>query len=311
MPDESNGATSAIPTQANSPATMLRAALGKEVGPDAVEEHIGLQVLGPVAVVTLTRPEQHNVLSLASWQRLYMIFRRLAERSDLRAVVLRGAGQHAFSAGADITEFPAVRLSVEDALAYNEMIAAALRSVADVAVPVIAMVAGLAVGGGCELAAACDVRIAGTQARFGLAIGRLGVTLGYTEASAVSRAIGPAALKYLLFSGQVIPAEAAAQLGLVQRVVEPGGLIDEVVGLVESVLASSEITIRAAKLVVDMCARPLSAADTEVLTRITVDAYGGPDLKEGVAAFQAKRRPQFAAGEGKQASAKRQADVSA
>jgi enoyl-CoA hydratase len=308
MLDESTAATRGAPapgnSHGNSPASMLRAALREDVPSDAVEAHIGLQVLGPVALVTLSRPEQHNVLSLASWQRLHSIFRRLAERSDLRAVVVRGAGQRAFSAGADITEFPAVRLTVQDALVYNETLAEALRSIADVPVPVIAMVGGLAVGGGCELAASCDVRIATTQARFGLAIGRLGVTLGYTEANVVSRAIGPGALKYLLFSGQVIPAEVAAQFGLVQRVVEPGGLIDEVVGLVESILDSSEVTIRAAKLVVDMCARPLSAADTEVLTRITVDAYGGPDLKEGVAAFQAKRAPQFATSE-------RRADVRA
>jgi enoyl-CoA hydratase len=160
--------------------------------------------------------------------------------------------------------------------------------------PVIAMIGGLAVGGGCELAAACDVRLAGARARFGIPIGRLGVTLGYTEAETLARIIGADMLKYLLFSGELIDAAEALRIGLVHRVVEPGELLGHTARLVGQIRASSGVTMQAAKAVAQMCGRPLQPTDTEQLTRFTVQAYGGPDLREGVAAFIEGREPQFA-----------------
>ena len=218
---------------------VLAQVLRGDPEPGSVTDHVALERVGSVAVVTLARPEQYNALSLASWRRLGDIFTDLGAEGDLRAVVVRGAGDRAFGAGADIKEFPQVRLSPEDALVYNESIAAALTAVASLAVPVVAMVQGLAVGGGCELAAACDVRLASQQARFGIPIGRLGVTLGYTEADALVRLIGPAALKYLLFSGRLVDADEALRMGLVQRVVATEDLVDETVELLGAVLASA------------------------------------------------------------------------
>ncbi|MBA8824194.1 enoyl-CoA hydratase [Saccharopolyspora lacisalsi] len=248
---------------------------------------------GAVHVVTLARPEALNALSLAAWRRIATIFDAIRRDDHARAVVVRGSGERAFGAGADIAEFPQVRVGAAASLGYTEAIAAAVNSIAEAPVPVIAMVHGLAVGGGCELAAACDVRIAASTARFGVPIGRLGVTLGYAEANALARLIGPAALKYLLFSGRLIDTDEALRLGLVQRGVAAEDLVTETVNLVENVHASSEITIRAGKLVADMTGRALTAADTEALTRTTVEAYEGPDLAEGIAAFREKRAPEF------------------
>ena len=210
-------------------------------------------------------------------------------------MVVRGAGDRAFGAGADISEFPQTRLGSAQALHYNESLARALNAVGTVPAPVVAMANGLAVGGACELAVACDVRVVAEGSRFGIPIGRLGVTLGYAEASAVARVVGPAMLKYLLFSGRIVDADEALRCGLVQRVVPTGQLVAETVALVEAVRASSEVTIRAAKLVADMCGRPLTAKDTEALTRSAVEAYDGADLREGVAAFIEGRAPKFSA----------------
>lgn len=268
--------------------------LAADPGGTAVVDHIGLQLLADVAVVTLARPDQYNALSRASWNRLVQVFEDLSTSTVLRAIVIRGVGDRAFAAGADIKEFPDVRLTTQDAVGYNETISAALNAVQSVPVPVIAMISGLAVGGGCELAAACDVRIASSNARFGLPIGRLGVTLGYTEANALSRLIGPAELKYLVFSGDLIDAEEALRIKLVQRVVPGQELVERTVSLLEAIRASSPVTIRAAKAVADMCGRTLTAADTEALTRMIVQAYGGPELKEGVAAFLEGRPANFA-----------------
>jgi enoyl-CoA hydratase len=270
-----------------------------EIEPPAHEviDRVAVQVDQDVAVVTLSHPAAHNALTLASWQRLRAIFNELASDASLRAVVMRGAGGRAFAAGADIKEFPHVRMTAAQAVYYDECIAAALRAIAAVPVPVIAAVRGMAVGGGCELSAACDVRIAADDARFGIPIGKLGVILGYTEAEVGARIIGPAGLKYLLFSAELIPASEALRLGLVQKVVAVGDLAAETARLVMQICRQSQTSMQASKVVADMAGRALTAADTNLLARLTVEAYEGDDLKEGVAAFNQGREPAFRAEE--------------
>ena len=163
--------------------SALLDALGTDVAPTAVSDMIGVQMVdhrgparrcrhpGPTAAAQRPQPRgvaAHRRGRSPSSQRT----------PDLRVVIVRGAGDRAFGAGADISEFPEQRLDVEAALCYNASIAAAISAVQSIPVPVVAMIGGLAVGGGCELAAACDVRIASSDSRFGIPIGRLGVTLG-------------------------------------------------------------------------------------------------------------------------------------
>lgn len=271
----------------------LTAVLENDPPETLVVDRVAEQIVDNVVVITLANPEAFNALSLGSWRRLLAVFTGLCRREGLRAVVLRGAGPKAFAAGADIKEFPETRMTAAAAIEYNESIARALRAVAELPVPVIASVQGLAVGGGCELITACDVRIASTAARFGIPIGKLGVTLGYTETVSVSRLIGPAELKYLLFSGELISADDAHRIGLVQRLTEPDSLVDAVTTLVDRIRTQSALTLSAAKVVTGMVGRPLTDSDADILTRITVEAYEGPDLKEGVAAFSQHRAPMF------------------
>ncbi|GAA3716274.1 enoyl-CoA hydratase/isomerase family protein [Streptomyces tremellae] len=280
----------------------VRAALSEDPPPAGTVDRVHLARLDGTAVVTLAAPASHNALTLGSWKRLEEVFGQLAGDRGLRVVVVRGAGDRAFAAGADITEFPHTRLTAADATEYNESIARALRSVERLPVPVVAAVRGLAVGGGCELAAACDIRIATESSRFGIPVGRLGVILGYTETTALARTIGPAALKYLLFSGDLVDAETALGLGLAQRVVPDAEFEAEVAGFVAGVHRQSAITMRAAKLVTGMHGRPLTAADSELLSRLTVEAYEGDDLKEGVAAFRERRPADFGRTRGPRAS---------
>jgi enoyl-CoA hydratase len=258
-----------------------------------VVNRVAVQRHGSVAVVTLSHPGARNALNLASWRRLWFVFTELASDPSLRAVVLRGAGEAAFAAGADITEFPHTRMTAAQASHYNESISSALRALTAIPVPVIASVAGVAAGGGAELCAACDVRIASESARFGIPIGRLGVILGYTEALVAARLIGPAALKYLLFSGEFIMAAEALQMGFVQKVVAVGDLAAATAHLVGHICRQSPTTMRASKAVADMVGRALTGADAELLARLSVEAYEGEDLKRGVAAFIAGREPVF------------------
>jgi len=269
-------------------------ALENETDPAEGDAYVVLSRAGSeVAVVTLSRPEKRNPLNLDSWIRLEQVFGDLAQDPELRTVVIRGAGDEAFGAGADITEFADKRMTAGDAIHYNESIARALRAVGALGVPVIAMVRGLAVGGGCELAAACDLRICADDARFGIPIGRLGVTLGYTEAKTLVGLIGRANLKRLLFEGDLIDAQEAMRIGLVQVCVPPGDLTRRTANMLEAIVTSAPVTMRAAKLVTDMCDRELTDADAELLTRITVEAYEGPHLREGVQAFLERRAPNF------------------
>lgn len=269
--------------------------LAGEPEPSEIEDYIGLnRRTRSVAVVTLARPEKRNALSLGSWKRLAAVFGELGDDPELRAVVVRGAGDLAFGAGADIAEFPSTRMTAPGAVDYNESIARALAAIGQVPVPVIAMIRGLAVGGGCELAAACDVRVAANDARFGIPIGRLGVTLGYTETRVLVNLIGRGNLKRLLFEGDLIDAAEALRIGLIEVSVPPEDVVRRTAAMVDAIAGQAPVTMRAAKLVSGMGDRELTGSDTELLTRITVEAYGGPDLREGVGAFLEHRRPNFA-----------------
>lgn len=271
----------------------LRKLLGGQPSAESVVDRIAVQRVRDVAVVTLSRPQVRNALNLAGWRRLEHVFDDLGDDSTLRAVVIRGAGNEAFGAGADIKEFPQTRMGAAAAATYNESLAACLRALSAVPVPVIASIRGLAVGGGCELAAACDVRIATDDARFGIPLGKLGVILGFTEADVVARVIGPAALKYLLFSGELIGVADAARWGLVQQVVTADKLADATAVLVGQICCQSSVTMRASKAVANMHGRALTPADTDALIRFSAQAYDGADLREGVAAFIARRPPNF------------------
>jgi enoyl-CoA hydratase len=279
-------------------AAGIRLLLDSDPPVEDVIDRVAFQRHGSVALVTLSHPAARNALDLAGWRRLRSVFTELSSDRSVRAVVLRGAGEAAFAAGADITEFPHTRMTAAQASYYNESIGSALLAVSAVPVPVIASVAGVAAGGGAELCGACDVRIASERASFGIPIGRLGVILGYTEALVAARLIGSAALKYLLFSGEFITAAEALRLGFVQKVVAVGDLAAATAVLVGQICRQSPTTMRASKAVADMVGRALTGADTDLLARLSVQAYEGEDLKRGVAAFIAGREPVFDAADG-------------
>ena len=272
--------------------------LATDVPPEAANGMIGVQSV-PVGdwrcvVVTLAAPHRHNALDLAGWQAIAGALDEVAADPEVRCVVIRGAGHKAFSAGADISEFPDRRLGDEAARSYNAALSAALAAIQSAPVPVLAMVDGLAVGGGCEMAAACDVRLATNRSRFGIPVGRLGVSLGLTETRALTAAIGAANLRYLLFSGAIVDASTAAGMGLVQRVVASEELVEVTAQLVGTIVTNAEATMRAAKQVTALAAADPSATDEHpLMRRLEHQVYAGADLREGVEAFLAGRPARF------------------
>jgi len=173
-----------------------------------------------VAVVTLNRPEKRNVVSLAMWRGLGEIYRDLGRRSDVRVVILTGAGGH-FCGGADISEFARVRNTVEDAHAYGEAGHAATQAIIDLPQPTIAAVHGYGVGGGCGLALACDLRVGDATTQMGIPAARLSIVYSTLDCSLLLRAVGLANAKLVLYSGRYFPLADCRAMGLIDAVAEP------------------------------------------------------------------------------------------
>ena len=258
-------------------------------GTDGVVEY---QIQDDVAVVMISNEVARNALSLEMWGQLERVFEDLARVVRLRAVVVRGAGTAAFAAGADISEFPENRFDSSQASRYNNQLSRALRAIAGIEIPTLAMIRGFAVGGGCELSAACDLRIGGTDAHIGIPIGRLGVILGITESKLLVRNLGVSGLKRVLFSGELFGAADSLHLGLLDEVVSTEDLAYRVNELLMAIVTSSATTMAAAKVITDL-AGELNDRATDRVSQFMVETYDGDDLKEGVAAFLEKRPPLF------------------
>ncbi len=267
----------------------LRATPG---GADAVDG-IAVRRHGRIAEVILARPAVHNAVNFAMWLRIRQVFEDLGRERGIRAILVRGAGGRAFSAGADIGEFRAMRLGIAAADRYNQRIGDALRAIRGTPQPVVAMLGGLAVGGGCELATACDLRIASDDAQIGIPVARLGVTLGLEEITALVALVGPGRAKDLLLTGRLIDAPEAYRIGLVDRVVPRADLEDTAWSTITRVADAAPTAAIANKLAVNLAAYGANDADTVRLRQLTVEVYSGHDLVEGVEAFLAKRDPRF------------------
>lgn len=253
---------------------------------------IACRIEDGVAVVAIMNERARNALTLQMWSELEAVFTDLSRNPSLRAVVLRGAGTAAFAAGADISEFPELRMTASQAATYNAQLSRTLRAIAEIEVPTLAMLQGFTVGGGCEIAAACDLRISADNLSIGIPIGRLGVILGLTESRLLIRHIGVGGLKRILFSGELFDAETARQMGLVNEVVPAHDLAKRVAVLVDTITSSSPTVMRAAKVITDLAGNVDDLAADRV-HELMVRAYDGDDLREGVSAFLEKRPPVF------------------
>jgi enoyl-CoA hydratase len=246
---------------------------------------------GAIATVSLNAPDKLNALSKASWRELGVHMRELSADTELRCVVLRGAGKQAFAAGADIAEFPEVRAEARQGREYGELIHSTMQAVGACVHPTIAMIQGVCVGGGLEIALMCDLRICGEGSRFGVPINRLGLTMGYGELAGLLAVVGPAIALEILLEGRVFDAREASAKGLVHRVVADGDVEAEVRATAQRVAAGAPLVARWHKRFI----RKLAAV-TELPPEAWNEAYAcfdTDDYREGLRAFLAKEKPQF------------------
>ena len=248
---------------------------------------------GAVATLTINRPERLNALSYAMFTRLPKLVAEAAAMPGIRALVLRGAGTRAFSAGADISEFKTMRTTREQAAAYDDAVRAAEESIAAFPSPTIAAVHGHCYGGGCALAIACDIRFAAAGARFAITPAKLGLVYPLRATRLLVDLVGPSRAKIILMSGADYSAAQAQAFGLADEVYEDPAALDAAVREFTALLAArSGVTQRAVK---ETIARIMDGIthDDESHAQLRESALGSPDYAEGVRAFLERRPPVF------------------
>ncbi|MFG2908357.1 enoyl-CoA hydratase/isomerase family protein [Kitasatospora sp. NPDC048286] len=241
-----------------------------------------------VAVLEFARPHRRNAVTLAIWQALPKVLEQLADDEGVRVLLLTGAG-NTFSAGADIAELSEVYGDPDRAEAYHATNVAAEEALAAFPHPTLAVVHGACVGGGCQLAVACDLRFVAEDARLGITPAKLGVVYSAVPTVRLSRLIGPARAKYLLFSGELVTGRDAPPLGLAERVLPDAELDAAALDFARLLTRRSTHTIGAAKAVLDA---PPERAD-EVLAPWLLRSREGSDVREGLAAFLEGRPARF------------------
>ena len=265
-------------------------------GVDAAVDSDGYILLrreAAIATVTINRPAQRNAISFAMWGQLTELMRQLDSDRDTRCVVIAGAGDEAFSAGADISDFEQYRSDSERGRVYNRAVDGLLQTVAEMGTPVISMIGGFAAGGGCELAVATDLRIAAEGSRLGIPVARLGITIGHREMYGLVNLVGKGNALYILLSGRLLGTEEALRIGLVNQVVPPDQLAQVTYKLATDIAALAPLSHAVNKQTLNQVLAKPSLELTPDEANLPLTQFDTRDYQEGYRAFLEKRRPEF------------------
>jgi enoyl-CoA hydratase len=246
---------------------------------------------GAIAYVTLNRPKVMNALSHATWEDLDAAFEDARVDDAVRGVILTGAGEKAFIAGADISELAHVTaVEAEQASTFGQKV---LDLIENLGKPVVAAINGFALGGGCETAMACTIRIASENASFGQPEVKLGVIPGGGGTQRLPRLVGKGRALQLILTGSVINAQEAYRIGLVNEVVPPAELIARAEAVLKQIFANAPLAVKYSLEAVN------NGLETTLVEGLSLEASlfglcaGTDDKKEGTSAFLEKRKPQF------------------
>ena len=246
---------------------------------------------GRIATVTLNRPDKLNAMTKPMWRRLGEVLEELAADGDLRCVVLRGAGGKSFSPGNDISEFETDRSNSEQAKAYGEILHRALTALKTCRHPTVALIEGICVGGGLEIAALCDLRICGESSRFGVPVNRLGLVMAYPEIDGLQRLVGRSTALEILLEGRVFGAAEAKAKGLVTRVVPDDKVVEEAYAAARRIAQGAPLVARWHKKFLDRLEDPAPLSEAEHDEGYA--CYDTEDFRIGYRSFLAKTRPEF------------------
>jgi enoyl-CoA hydratase/carnithine racemase len=246
---------------------------------------------GAIATVTLSSPGRMNALDKTMWAQLGAAMSELGADNGLRCLVIRGDGDKAFAAGADIAEFNNERANSKQAKAYSQGGIGWMHAVARCRHPTVALIQGACVGGGLLIASQCDLRICNESARFGVPVKNLGLTESYDELQAMMGVIGPAASLEILLEGRIWGAREAYEKGLVSRVVADAGVVEEAYAAARRIADGAPLVARWHKKFIHrlLDPRPLTQEERDE----GYACFDTEDFRIGVAAFLAKKKPDF------------------
>ena len=258
---------------------------------NAMDEHIKVERDGTIATVTLNRPEKLNALTKSMWRDLGHAIDALSADDTLRCVIVRGAGEKAFSPGNDIAEFCRERANKAQAVEYGHLMHTTARALAHCRHPLVAEIHGICVGGGLEIAALCDLRICGESSRFGAPIKNLGLVMAYPEIVPLVRLVGSDVALEILLEGRIFDAAEAREKRLVTRVVPDDQVAAEAQATAQRIAEGAPLVARWHKKFVRRLAdtEPVSPQEYDEC----FDCFDSEDFRIGYAAFLAKQKPDF------------------
>ena len=253
-------------------------------------ENVIFEVKDSIALVKVNRPKALNALNMDVLTDLINVFKEIEARGGVRAVVLTGEGK-AFVAGADIAQMS--KLTALEGRKMMELGHSLMNYMEEIQIPIIAAVNGFALGGGCELSMACDIRVASEKAKFGQPEVGLGIIPGFGGTQRLPRLVGKGMAKYLIYTGDMIDAAEAYRIGLVQKVFAPEDLLDGAIEIAKKMASKAPIAVGTAKVAInhgyDLDMAAASRMEIETFTA----AFGSDDKTEGMTAFLEKRAPEW------------------
>jgi len=220
---------------------------------------------GKIGLITLNRPERHNALTLAMWRQFAESVRAFGENPVCRVLVVRGAGERAFASGADLHELASHRQTPQGAAAHHSVVEDAFAALTAIEQPVIAMIHGYCIGGGCELAVACDLRVADDRAQFGIPATKLGIVLGVDELRRLVSLVGVAMAKEILVTARRFDAIEALRIGLVNRIVPADDLEETVLALARQIAENAPTAVVATKALLNAIGQRTPAGELAAL----------------------------------------------
>ena len=250
-----------------------------------------LEVEEGIALLKINRPKVLNALNRETLLELQQALKEVEERKDVRVVILTGEGEKSFVAGADIAEMK--DMTPAQALAFSQLGHATLGMIENLSKPVIAAVNGYALGGGLEIALACDFIYASQQAKLGVPEGTLGIFPGFGGTQRLPRLIGKGRAKELIFTGEMVDAQMAHELGIVNKVFPPERLLEEVKNTARRIAQNGPVAVSMAKGSVNAGYNLGTEEGEAIEITIWANCFATHDQKEGMGAFLEKRRPQF------------------
>lgn len=247
-----------------------------------------------VVTIRMDRPDKHNAISYAMWSAFARMMPVLAADDSVDVVVLRGTPGGPFSAGADISEFTTLRSDPEGARRYSEAVAAGEGALIAFPKPTIALVQGFAIGGGTQVAVACDLRVCDTTSRFGVTPAKLGIVYALGSTARLVETVGPAWARWILLTGDLLDADAALCIGLVHEVHPPGQVEARAYALAATLSSRARISLLGGKQLIDRAYAGRLDEDADVQA-LYAQSWTSAEYAEGVAAFLSKRTPDFSA----------------